>query len=522
MRTTLSLAAALAAAASVVSAAPVEFVAAEARAPLSGAASALPSLAPALAASALAPLASAPRSLSAAPLAAGPVAVSAPALAADPAGVVAAAVSAEIPSAPAAAAEASEAAPAPAGPSAAGAPSEPAAPDLVSLKMPNGRTVTVARAIMDEKRGIQNLFEGPDGILLDLGPSEASFGMPANAIAGRRADWAQFSHDGRLTRLDEGRGGDRPGLVGGAARSVLVVPAGRARELGLAKGAVVAELGEGSSVVEVQEALTSGEWKPAELAEALKENGASEPRHFLDALLARFDAAALVPGPDGARAAELRGEVLEAIAKHPRVDAHLRMQAATRMFLDGMPRGLFRFNRAWPRRVVVAYNYADTWVHETGHQLVAGLVGSPVEEKRVFAHGAGFITTPSSTKPRQLLIDAAGGSAEIAVGLSAAGAGAALALALHGLALALVALPAAALAFVGLHMAYSAVAHAANDVEHAFGLLGWTRAKAFMAETIAQSTREGAALRRNGMTVPARVFYRVALRGLARLLFPRG
>lgn len=520
MRAKFLLAAVLAASASVAAAAPVEFVAAEARAPLSGAPYALPSLAPALSASAPAPLASAPLALSASPLLAGPVAAApAAAASASVAAPVPAAASAELSAAPAAVAAAAENPQSPASPPAASAQGAAPALDLVSLKMPSGRTITVARAVMDGRHKLAIEGEGPDGILLDLGPSETSFGMPAGEIAGRRSDWALFSHDGRLTRLTAGRGGDRPGLVGGPARSVLIVPAGRARELGLSKDVLVAELGEGSSVVEVQDALVSGEWKAEDLAEALKENGGSEPRHFLDALTARLDAAASVPGPEGARAAELRREVLLALAKHPRVDGNLRMQAATRLFLDDMPRGLFRADKGWPRRVRTAGKYADLWIHETGHQVAAFLVGSPMMEKRVFAHGAGFITSPEqASTPRRLAIDAAGGGAEVTVGLSAAAAGAALAFVAHGAWLAAALVPAVALVLVGLHLVYGSVAHAVNDIEHAFGVLGWTTAKTFVSEAIAESWREGAALSKNGMTVPERVFYRVALRKLARML----
>jgi hypothetical protein len=185
-----------------------------------------------------------------------------------------------------------------------------------------------------------------------------------------------------------------------------------------------------------------------------------------------------------------------------------------------MPRALLRFDKAWPRKAAAAYNYADVWIHETGHQLAARLVGSPVEEKRVFAHGAGFIVTPASTLPRQLAIDAAGGAAEIAVGLSAAGAGAALALAAHGWWLAAAAAPAAALILVGAAMAFGSVAHAALDLKHAFGLLGWARAQAFVAEAVADAGRDAAA-RGLGATVPARVFYRAALRLLVLRLYFR-
>lgn len=407
-------------------------------------------------------------------------------------------------------------------PSAVPAAPAPAKPEqeLVALVMPSGRTITVSRGVMDERGRVTVNGSGPDGVLIDLGPSETSFGLKAGALFSGRNDWALFSHDGRLTRLQEGRSGER--LVGGAARSVLIVRAGRARELGLARGRTVSRLAEGSTVIEVRDALLSGEWQPADFAEAMKENPASEPRHMLDSLTASFDELVRAGGPEAARAAELRWETLKAVAKHPRTDAHLRMQAATRMYLDGLPRTLFRLNKDLPHKWQVTYQYADTWIHETGHQLVAALVGSPVMEKRVHAHGAGFITTPTGTAPRQFAIDAAGGAAEIAVGSSAASLGAWALLGLHGWTLAAAALPALALVLLGLHMAYSATAHAANDIAHMFSLLGWKRAQAFMEETIAESTREAVALRTPGLTMPVSVFYRVAFRLLALKLYFRG
>ncbi|MBI3563973.1 MAG: hypothetical protein HY079_02110 [Elusimicrobia bacterium] len=431
---------------------------------------------------------------------------------------------AAVPAAPAL--RAAAALPAPSdGPAA--APQVPAAPapakpekELVELRMPNGKAITVSRGMMDERGRVTVPGSGPDGILIDLGPSEASFGLRAGSLLVRSGDWAFFSHDGRLTRLQKDRGGDR--LVGGAARSVLIVAPGRARALGLKRGTVLPRLGEGSTVLEVRDVLLSGEWRPFDFAEAMKENPASEPRYMLDSLVASFDELVRAGGPEAARAAELRWEVLQAVAKHPRTDGHLRMQAATRMWLDGMPRALFRLNRDLPRKWRVAYQFADTWVHETGHQAVAWLVGSPLMEKRVTAHGAGFITTPTATTPRQLAIDAAGGAAEVSVGASAAALGGWALLGLHGWALAAAAAPALALILVGLHMAYSATAHAAHDLAHMFGLLGWTRAQAFMTEAVADSTRDGLALKKPGMTVPVGVFYRAAFRLLALKLHFRG
>lgn len=385
-------------------------------------------------------------------------------------------------------------------------------PDLVSLQMPNGRTIVLARGVLNENRGLELSGEGPDGLLLDLGPSETSVGVDARDIAGKPSDWVLLSHDGRVTRVRESRGVNRSNLVGGAARSIIVVSAGRARELGLAPGRVVPQLGEGSSVVEVVDALKSGQFTPAELADSLSRNGAPEPRYFLDGVVARLDAQVKKGGPDGAKAAQLREDVLRAIARAPEADGYLRMQAATRMFLDAAPRALFRFNKDWPKKAATMYRWTDIWIHETGHQLVAASVGAPAMEKRVFAHGAGFITaTPGATVPRRLAIDLAGGAAEIVAGGSAAAAGIAGIVAAPGLWALAAGLFAAPFIVLGLHMVLTSAAHASNDLEHAFGLLGWTRAAAFMREALAQSGKD-AVKAGYGVTVPARVFYRAAFR----------
>jgi hypothetical protein len=498
---------ALGAAATTVSAAPVERVAAaelpQSAAPISGPAAVAPT-APLPIISAVAPSVSVAPAFAAASALAAPAAMSAPA--AEPANApeasAAAAASPEGEAAPVAAAAAAPAA---------------QAPEIVALTMPNGKIVRVLRRTVEEISSLREEGSGPDGVLLDFGPSETSWGFPAARLTRARADWAQFSHDGRLTGVGT-RGPES--LVGGAARTVLILGAGRARELGLRRGAAVPQLGEGSSVDEVYDVLRSGEWAPAEAAEALKENGAAEPRFFLDGLIARFDAAVRAGGPEAARAAELRGQVLLAVAKHPRADGHLRMLAATRLYLDDMPRALFRLNKSWPRKLRATFDYADTWIHETGHELVARLLGVPVEEKRVVAHGAGFIVTPRPGVARQLAIDAAGGSAEASVGLSAAAAGAALAQSAHGLWLAAAALPAAALVAFGLTMAFGAAAHAAFDLRNSFGLLGWTRAQAFVSEVLAEAGRDAAA-RGMGFTVPARVFYRAAWRRTLARVFAR-
>ncbi len=423
---------------------------------------------------------------SAAPLAAVPSALTAPALSiAAPALRALPAASAAVPPAHA---------PTPAAP-------EQKPLDLVTLAMPNGRTITVSRGVMNENRQLELAGEGPDGILLDMGPSETSVGIGAQDIAKRPSDWALISHNGTITRLTLDCGQGRPGIIGGPARSILILKSGQARALGLKHGRIIAQLGEGSSVTEVAQALKSGEFKPAELASSLAGTAASEPRHFLDALLPLIDG-------------DLRDQVLSAIAKQPNADGYLRMQAATEMFLDGMPRNLFRFDARFFSRLSTAYRYSDIWIHETGHQLVAKLVGAPLMEKRVYAHGAGFVgVAPGSGKAARVAIDMAGGGTEIAVGSTFAAAGASLVLLAHGLWLLAAAVPALGLIALGLHLIYGSVAHAANDLEHIFKLLGWTRARAFMRTSLIAASADARAA---GMSfaVPARVFYRAAWRVL--------
>lgn len=381
----------------------------------------------------------------------------------------------------------------------------PAAPDprpldLITLTMPNGRTITVSRGVMNEDRRLELAGEGPDGILLDMGPSETAVGIGAQDIAKRPSDWALLSHDGTVTRVTVNRGQGRPGIIGGPARSVLILKAGSARALGVSRGKVIAQLGEGSSVTEVAEALKTGEFTPADLADSLARNPASEPRLFLDAIL---------PLVDGER----RTQVLTAIAKQADADGYLRMQAATELFLDTMPRALLRFDAKWRGRVVTALRYSDIWIHETGHQLVAKLVGAPLMEKRVYAHGAGFVgVAPGSSKPARIAIDLAGGAAETAVGSSFLAA-AALLLSAHGLWLLAAALPAAGLIALGAHLIYGSVAHAANDLEHVFKLLGWPRARDFMLASLEAARRDAVAAGLS-FAVPARVFYRAAWRVL--------
>lgn len=449
--------------------------------------------------------------------------LSAPSL---PVSAIPSAVSVQAPAAAAAAAPALAALPAAAEPPSAAPARVPAAapagtenkPDLVSLRMPNGRTVVLARGVLNENRGLELSGEGPDGLLLDLGPSETAIGVDARDITGKPSDWVLLSHDGRVSSVRANRGGARSGLVGGAARSVIVVSAGRARELGLARGRAVPQLGEGSSVIEVEQAFESGEFTPAELADSLSRNGASEPRFFLDALVARLDASIKRGGEDGEKAERLRSEVLLAVARAPEADGNLRMQAATVLFLDTMPRALLRFNKDWPRKVSTLYRWSDIWIHETGHQLVAAAVGAPAMEKRVFAHGAGFIAaTPGAGKARRVAIDLAGGTAEVVVGGSAAAAGVAAILSAPGFWAVAAGLLAAPFIVLGLHMVLTSVAHASNDLEHVFGVLGWKKAESFMREAIAEAGRDAAKAAR-GVTVPAFVFYRAAARTLAAKL----
>jgi hypothetical protein len=395
--------------------------------------------------------------------------------------------------------------------------------DLVRIPLPNGKVLELARFVMGEKRTLSPTGAGADGVFFDLGPSETSFGVPSELFVEETADWAFFSHDGRLTRLFPRRGMARPGPVGGPARSVLILDSGRAAELGLAKGVVVPALGEGSSVVEVHEALTSGEWTGRDVAKAFQGPSENEARHFLDSLVSRFDAAIHEGGEGAPRQRALRVEVLRVLARDRSVDQFLRMQAATRLCLDRMPNRLFRLDRIWLNAVLSARSYATTWIHETGHQAAAWLVGVPLTEKRVLAHGAGFVTLVESTNAKHHFINSAGFLAEVSVGALLFKTSTVILTVAKGswLLASLLLIPASTLSAFGLLLIAGAPSHAGVDLLNSFERLGWRRPAAFLKDCIDESIRECAGRDPDARVVGEFVFYRTVLRLLSLKIYFR-